>query len=145
MTVTGTASIYAVAELSPLPTGATRNYALAGAPPFNPAEMTIVLPQGIVTDAMSGLKEVADSVAPYVGITQVTGKAYCPAWKRLSVGAHIVDPSSRWSLTGNEIVTAVVFDDESQKLEYQFTDRLGQDVTVLSEQFVDQRAYRKSV
>ena len=138
-------SFFDITEGRTVPTGATKDYSTPTSIPLNPMDYTITLPSGIVVDGMAELNEIKNLVSPYVGLLNINGTGAFPTWVDLPLGTKLSDASGQYGLTGNEVVTAVTFDGETQRLEFQFTNRLGRDAAAIANAFVDQRQYRRPV
>ena len=128
----------------PLPAGASKNYS-ATVGTIIPTDLTISLPAGVVVDGMGELKQIADTIDPYVGIVSVNGRAAFSTWRDIAIGTNITTTNANYGLTGKEIVIAVSYSDDECKTEIAFTNRLGNDVNQLAQAFVDARSYRRAL
>ena len=122
--------------------GATQDYSNTISIPLNPMALTITLPEGTVVNAMGSLSELKSLVSPYVGLVNINGTGAFPSWTDLELGTLVSDASGAYGLTGSEFVIAVSFDDETQRLEFSFTNRLGRDAVAVASSFIDARKYR---
>lgn len=138
-------SSWSIANARPIPSGASANYSSPVAIPLRPMDLTITLPAGSVVNAMGSLAELKTLVEPYVGLININGTGAFPSWTDLEIGTLVSDASGAYGLTGSEFVIAVSFDDETQRLEFSFTNRLGRDAVSVASNFIDARKYRIAV
>ena len=152
MSIAFGSATYAVTEYSQLPVGATRNYSTGGVTltdcPLNQQNMTINLPAGTIVDGMAELKEIRDSVDPYIGLSMINGQGTLPSIPDITTflpGVKISDATNQYDLTGIEVIIATSFSDTNQATDFAFTNRLGVDIMEIANQFVDTRRYQRPI
>jgi len=136
---------WTVIEGVAVPAGWIRNYSLSGniytSGPIRQQDFTISRPAGIVVDGIGKLNEIKSVVSPYVGLPMVNGSGALPTWVDLELGTRLTGAASQFGTTDLEVVTAIAFTDENQRLEFGFSNRMGIDIANLSSQFVNRFAY----
>lgn len=135
--------LFLVSDMASLPTGATKNYQDIIPIPLVPGQFNITLPAGTVVDGISPLNELKTLVTDNVGVSQINGQGAFPSWRVLLPGTRLTASPNNYALSGKEMVTAIAFNDNTQRLEFSFTNRLGSDITNLAQAFVDTRQYKR--